>query len=582
MRKAIIFIAFLGIALVAVSGFVYAASGDEIVLAKTLRRCPPSVPAEKCVPGGCSDTFIFDATKSYDPNNLELSYAWDFGDGATSTDPIVTHTYAKGGTYKVILTVTNTSGLKCDTSTTSTTVTVNTPPSAAFSAPKLICANSEIALDASATTDDTVQNLTYAWDLGDGTTAKGKQITKKYAKGGTYTVILAVDDNAGTPCSVDRLQKTIKVNEAPIADAGDDISMCVEPRKCPPGEAFKVKLSAAGSKDPNGDKLTYSWDLGDGNTANSAAVTHVYKEAGTYVAKLVVDDGSGLPCSSDVDRVTITLNEPPVADAGKGASICLGSSVTLDGSASVAQPGQKLNYTWDLGDGTTAQGATVKHTYKKGGAYAVILTVDDGKGTKCSIDKDSVEVIVNSSPSAMIKGSDKICAGTKASFDASSSSDPDGDPLTYMWDFGDGTTDKGPAKISHTYAKGGNYTVRVSVDDGRNTPCSTDSASMSVKVNTPPVANTGPNLVCCIGAENAFDGTGSKDPDGDSLTYMWDFGDGTTSKDAKTTHVYNKNGTYKITLTVDDGSGMACSRSTDSFTATVREGPVSAIDVRCK
>lgn len=81
--------------------------------------------------------------------------------------------------------------------------------------------------------------------------------------------------------------------------------------------------------------------------------------------------------------------------------------------------------------------------------------------------------------------------------------------------------------------------------------------------NTPPVANAGPNQTVNEGATVTFDGSGSYDPDGDTLTYSWDFGDGTQGTGVNPTHVYAdnlpSNAPYTVTLTVDDGHGFQTS-----------------------
>lgn len=59
--------------------------------------------------------FTFDATKSYDPDKQKLSFCWDFGDGATSNEPVTRHAYTIQGDYTVTLTVKDDSGLTCDT-----------------------------------------------------------------------------------------------------------------------------------------------------------------------------------------------------------------------------------------------------------------------------------------------------------------------------------------------------------------------------------------------------------------------------------------------------------------------------------
>jgi PKD repeat protein len=104
--------------------------------------------------------------------------------------------------------------------------------------------------------------------------------------------------------------------------------------------------------------------------------------------------------------------------------------------------------------------------------------------------------------------------------------------------------------------------------------------NINVRINTPPVADAGPNHVCCLETVSEFDGSQSYDADGDNLTYTWDFGDGATGDGAKVTHVYKTIGKYLVTLTVNDNSGTSCDTATDSFTAVVNATPTSIIKVR--
>jgi len=544
---------------------IYFTKGPRVIMVR-----PAPVVVEKSPDLKCN-RFTFDATNSYDPNKEKLSFLWDFGDGQTSDKPVVTHAYEKGGDYTVTLTVKDTSGLECDTSTSTQTVKVNTPPEANFSAPETACTGSMVTFDASSTADDTPETVKYMWNFGDGTKAEGKVVNKTFDKGGVYKVQLIANDNSGTACSTGTITKTINVNSAPVADAGEDVNMCVAP-----GRDFTVNFNGGKSRDKDGDSLSYEWSFGDGKTASGESVSHVYDRPGEYTVKLIVDDGRGSSCSSDTDSLKVKLNRKPIADAGGDISACLDSTVNFDGSRS---EGDGLRYSWNFGDGETATGAKVRHSYSKSGKYRAVLTVDDGNNTACSSASSSVSVSVNAMPEVSLSNSEVVCLGSSVKFEADAK-DPDGDPLSYYWDFGDGTAVEGGSSQSHVYKKGGVYDVKVTVDDGSNTPCSVASDNSKVKVNSRPVANAGPNLVCCSNKTSSFDGSGSSDPDGDRLTYSWDFGDGATAQGEKVTHSYSKGGVYKVVLTVDDNSNTPCSRDSSSFEATVNDNPVSVIKVR--
>ncbi|MDP8297062.1 MAG: PKD domain-containing protein [Candidatus Orphnella occulta] len=521
--------------------------------------------------------FTFDATDSYDIDNQKLSFDWSFGDGETSTESVIKHLYKEGGEYTVTLTVTDNSGLDCDTATTTQTIKVNTPPKAAFSYPESLCVGDEIIFDASETQDDSSSNLSYYWDLGDGAKVEGVRVAKIYERGGLYKISLTVDDNEDSSCSTDTIQQKIRVNTSPVADAGGDVDICLEDYQ----ESYKVTFNGSGSYDADKDKLTYSWNLGDGTLKEGKIVTHIYDKPGTYKATLTVDDGSGSVCSEDMDSVSVDLNKTPSPSIHtRDSKICVGDEVVFDGSESITEDGESLSYIWEFGDGTTGQGVKTTHAYKKGGRYYPRLTVNDNRNTRCSEAVATVVADVNSAPIASIDAPRIICIGKSITIDGSDSNDPDGDSLQYFWDLGDGSTQFGSSSVRHTYKKGGFFTVKLTVDDGREYACSTSVDIVNIRVNTPPVANSGLSLACCVDTISRFDGSNSYDPDGDILTYEWDFGDGTGDKGASVFHVYTKPGRYRIVLTVDDGSGTECNSDVSSFTATVNAKPVPIIRVR--
>ncbi|MGN6130922.1 MAG: PKD domain-containing protein [Nocardioidaceae bacterium] len=159
---------------------------------------------------------------------------------------------------------------------------------------------------------------------------------------------------------------------------------------------------------------------------------------------------------------------------------------------------------------------------------------------------------------------------------ASGSTDPQGQTLSYAFDFGDGTT-VGPqagATATHTYATAGTFTVKVTVTD---TSGLSASATRTVTVATP----TGPSAPTAALTVSPTSGTAplavtanasaSTDPQGQTLTYAFDFGDGTTvgpQAGATATHTYATSGTFTVKVTVTDTSGLSGSATTSVTVST--------------
>jgi len=141
--------------------------------------------------------------------------------------------------------------------------------------------------------------------------------------------------------------------------------------------------------------------------------------------------------------------------------------------------------------------------------------------------------------------------------DGSASFDIDGAIVSYDWDFGDGSFGTGVFP-THTYTGAGLYTVLLTVtDDGGTTNTANTTADISDLVNLPPSADSGGPYSGVVGQPILFDASNTVDPDGDSLIYLWDFGDGSSpplpSHDPMASHTYDTVGEYTAQLAVTDG-----------------------------
>jgi PKD repeat protein len=187
-----------------------------------------------------------------------------------------------------------------DTFTVGAGAGVNAPPVAQAGGPYGGTVGTAIALNSAGSSDSDGTIVSYAWAFGDGTTGSGASTSKSYAAAGTYTVTLTVTDDDGATAT-DQATVTVTAgsgggNTPPVAQANG-------PYTATAGSA--VTLSSAGSSDAGGSIASYSWTLGNGQTASGAAPSVTYATAGTYTITLTVTDNGGLTAT---DQATITVS----------------------------------------------------------------------------------------------------------------------------------------------------------------------------------------------------------------------------------------------------------------------------------
>jgi PKD repeat protein len=333
-----------------------------------------------------------------------------------------------------------------------------------------------------------------------------------------------------------------------------------------------VDFNASASYDPDGTIVSYSWDFGDGTTESGATVRHSYVEDGLYTVILRVVDNEGLVGSKVA--IQIVKNRPPVAALTEATSIINEKeAVSFYASPSHDLDGTIVSYSWDFGDGTTATGNTVTHSYTNTGFYNVTLTVTDNDGaTDTRVHPLHVTNVVNNPPVASFTATaETVNIDETLSFDASETYDSDGSIVAYSWDFGDGTAVTG-VTAEHAYSQAGTYTVTLTVTDNDGI---TDTTTTTISATTQPAPNQSPIASFTKSAETAFSGetlsfdaSETYDSDGSIVAYSWDFGDGTAVTGVTAEHAYSQAGTYTVTLTVTDNDGASSSTVAETTVET--------------
>lgn len=235
-----------------------------------------------------------------------------------------------------------------------------------------------------------------------------------------------------------------------------------------------VNFNASASKDPDGSIKTYSWNFGDGSSQDvtTKAVSHQFSTAGVFNATLYTKDDKG--DKSKTVTATVVVAPLPIASAIQADTF---SNITF--SIDNTTLGSRVtDFTWSYGDSPTPEkGASVVHQFRENGTFSVILTIlYQGQSATSTLTVN----IANRPPVANISvgAVGTYYSNKPVEFIGTGSSDLDGTVTKWYWQFGDQAVDNG-SKVSHAYARPGNYTVSLTVTDNDN---ATASASMNLTV----------------------------------------------------------------------------------------------------
>ncbi|WNJ18160.1 PKD domain-containing protein [Pontibacter sp. G13] len=476
-------------------------------------------------PQSCQIPYSVNFTSSVTPAGT-YGYEWDFGDGGTSTQPNPGHTYTAAGIYTVSLIISDPGGC-ADTIIAPNAIQLD-PPVAAFSVPS----NSACVGETVTFINNSIGGATFFWDYGDGTTYSGPMPQHVYQTPGSYDVTLITTNSAG--CQDTLVQSAfMTVGESPSAQF-----MSSDPLGCE--VPFVVNFT-----DTSSNVVAWTWDFGDGTTANVSNPSHVYTTPGFYSITLIVENANG--CTDTLNQPNyVQIVRPTAAFVPDSVAGCIPLSVDfLD--LSVSPNDSITNWIWDFGDGGSSFIQSPNHVYNAVGLFESQLIVQTATGCRDTAVYQFIEAGV---PATVQFAANPVivCAEDPVSFLDQSNVGTD-----WEWSFGDGGFSQ-LQNPTHQYGDTGTFDVVLIVE---NYGCLDTLVKPDYIQVLGPIADffmtptTGCEVPLNVNLTDA-----SLMPH----TWYWDFGDGNSDTTQNTSHTYTANGTYDVTLVVtNDSTGCASS-----------------------
>lgn len=538
------------------------------------------------------------------------SWAWDFGDGATSADQNPSHTYSEPGTYTVSLSIASSTGCQstmevvlpldttgCNCPTVYDPVCVAGPGGEIYHFPNECEANCagfteddfvdcapDTTMNCQAAMTYQVDGLTvsftdfsfastaiesWTWDFGDGQTGSGANPTHEYDTPGNYEVSLTITTAGGCSSTTDANLTLVDCNCSTEYDpvCVQDTGFCgngyIEfPNEC---MALCAGFTAADFVDCDGDTTEYCEAFfGYENDLNNDLTVHF------------------------IDYSFTMSNE--------------------------------VTWTWDFGDGTGSNEQNPTHTYDSTGVYNVTLTIStpncsgsfslevwlDSWTSPCNCTDEYNPVCVEIDSGVVLpfwNACYATCEGFTNFVDCDLPTPNDceaffgyyqdfmdndltvnfedysystGTITSWAWDFGDGSnsTDQNP---EHTFAEAGQYPVTLTI--------TSDSCTNSVTIDVFVGDFTFPD---CQAFFWPFPADSANDLTfqfldlslGNPTAWAWDFGDGTTSTEQNPTHTFANDGTYTVSLSITSDSCQSTYdlvMNSDDYMMVSTPNPVSGL-----
>lgn len=552
--------------------------------------------------GHTGSMITLDGSASYDDEGDGLTYHWKLLNQPanssielTAADSALqqpTYYPTEAGQYTFSLLVSDWTSMS-HTDTVTVTITIaNKAPSANTGQtpgnPSIVTTLDTVQLDASNSSDPENSPLSYFWAVDSsptGSTAKiaeANSLSTSFSpdKQGRYRLKLVVNDGElDSQYAFFTIWAYNSNNQAPIAIAEDPISSFID---------TVIQLNGSAAYDPDGDQIaSRRWQVLVGPSGAKVLLVPPYGEnpifqadrPGFYLLGYAVGDGE-LTSDTAFQRINLIGPTPPEANAGNDKTGTVDRQITFDAGNSSDADGDKISYSWSVLSQPAASQFTLQDSDKRvmkltadtTGSYTLQVEVTDGYTT----DADSVLLTLekNKAPTAVIAISNPIdpyVTKYQIQLDASHSTDPESDQLTYSWKLLEEPAASNTRIIDYNHARkeqatlstyvAGNYTVELTANDGEHDSVKVIKTFSVMKANILPIASADAPTQISRGKLSTLDASPSSDEDNDSLSYQWSLVSSPANSSAgligansmQADFTPDLEGEYQIRLVVNDG-----------------------------
>lgn len=293
---------------------------------------------------------------------------------------------------------------------------------------------------------------------------------------------------------------------------------------------------------------SWLWDFGDGTTSDQKTVTRVYVEEGEHIVTLTTNRGV-------MNALVIVQSQKPISNFSPGVLIgTRGVPINFTNDS-----WQATSWLWDFGDGATSTEQNPSHSYATNGVYTITLTAINAYG------QHSVNKTMTIAAKPIPNFSASPVQGLTVQFSDLSLEDP----TSWSWDFGE--NEKTLQNPVHSYQQPGTYNVTLTATNAMGSQPITKSIPVTVSEPVRPEANFSYQPTESNKTQIEFTDTSSNAPS----SWLWSFGDGTTSTEQNPVHQYSTGGVYSVRLTVTNANGNATVSKTISVITPGTTPPTS-------